>query len=83
MPCRLQTELPQLRGSSPTKFHDMNRVLTELSQMVPFPCCASKILARRRFAAPKQSCAALPPGQADPPHFERARAAARRWRGAS
>ena len=26
---------------------------------------------------------ALPPGQADPPHFERARAAARRWRGAS
>ena len=26
---------------------------------------------------------ALPPGQAAPPHFERARAAARRWRGAS
>ena len=37
-----------------------------------------------RVGAPRHcNRSALPPGQADPPHFERARAAARRLRGAS
>ena len=45
--------------------------------------CATAACAVRVGAARLCNRSALPPGQADPPHFERARAAARRWRGAS